>query len=124
MSRFVFAAALVFAAPTFAEAAYFAHIDDLPLPPGFTEVASVPPFESEQGGIITSVAEGRLSASQIREFYLNSLSQLGWAFSPGPDDELVFQRDRETLRFTVREGVARTWLSVHLVTDRVPIEAD
>jgi hypothetical protein len=124
MSRFVFTAALVFVAPAFAQAAYFAHIDDLPLPPGFTEVASVPPFESEQGGIVVSAAEGVLSASQIREFYLSSLSQLGWGFSPGADDELVFQRGRETLRFSVREGVARTWLSVRLVTDPVPIEAD
>jgi len=124
MSRFVFVATLMCAAPAFAQAAYFAHIEDLPLPPGFTEVASVPPFESEQGGVIVSVAEGRSSASQIREFYLGSLSQLGWAFSPNPDDELVFQRGRETLRFSVREGVALTWLSVHLVTDPVPTQAD
>jgi hypothetical protein len=124
VSRALFAAFLLWAAPAFADAAYFAAIEDLPLPPGFTEVAGETSFESAEGRIVLAVAEGRASASQIRDFYSASLPELGWAFSPHPEGALVFQRGRETLTFTVREGAQRTRLSVRLVTHPVPTQAD
>ena len=124
MSRFAFIVGIVCAAPAFANAAYFAAIDDLPLPPGFSEVAGGPPFETAEGSIVFAIAEGRLSAEQIRDFYSASLPELGWAVSPDPDGALVYQRGRETLTFAVREGAQRTRLSVRLVTHPVPTQAD
>jgi hypothetical protein len=124
VSRAVFTAAIICAAPAFADAAYFAEIEDLPLPPGFAEVAGEPSFEGAEGRIVFAIAEGRSSAVQIRDFYSAALPQLGWAFSPNPDGALVFQRGRETLTFAVREGAQRTLLSVRLVTHPVPTQAD
>jgi hypothetical protein len=124
MSRLVFTAALVCAAPAFADAAYFAAIEDLPLPPGFSEVAGEPSFETAEGRIVLAIADGRSSAAQISDFYSAALPQLGWAFSPNPDGALVFQRGRETLTFAVREGAQRTRLSVRLVTHPVPTQGD
>jgi hypothetical protein len=120
----LFAAALVIAGPAFADAEYFASIEDLPIPPGFTEIAGEPAFEGEKGRIVFVLAEGRASAAQIRDFYSASLPELGWGLSPQPDGALVFQRGRETLTFAVREGAVRTRLSVRLVTQTAPTLAD
>jgi len=117
MSRaLLFAAAITFAGPAFAETAYFAGIDDLPLPAGFEEVISAPAFRGDDGQIVFGAAEGSASAAQVRAFYDASLPPLGWAFSPGGEDALIFQRGRETLSVSIREGAQRTRLSVQLVT--------
>lgn len=124
MSRLLFTAAIVLIAPASAQAAYFAQIEDVPIPPGFSEVIEGQVIENEEGRVVLEIAEGRSSAEQIREFYLGSLSQLGWALIPDPEGALVFQRGRETLNFRVREGAARTVLSARLVTHFVPAEPD
>jgi hypothetical protein len=125
MSRaLIFAAAITFAGPARADTAYFAEIEDVPLPPGFTEVVEPSPFESGGGRIVFVGAEGRGPAAQVRAFYSDSLPQLGWAFSPGQDGALVFQRGRETLSVIVGEGAQRTHLSVRLVTRPQTTNAD
>ena len=101
MSRFLFAAALTFAAPAYAQAGYFSAIEDLPIPPGFVEQAALPGFEGGEGRIVLAQAEGAPSGLEVRDFYYETLPQLGWAVSPQPDGALVFVRGRERLSFTV-----------------------
>ena len=124
MSRFVFIAAIVCAGPAFAQAAYVAGADDVPLPPGFVEVVAVSRFDSDEGRILVTNAEGRSSAVQVRTFYADALPQLGWAFSPGEEGAIVFQRGRETLSFAIREGAQHTRLSVRLVVRPAATNAD
>jgi hypothetical protein len=124
VSRFAFIAAVLCATPAFAQAAYFAGADDVPLPPGFTEVVQGLRFESDKGRIFVTSAEGRSSAAQIQTFYADALPQLGWAFSPGEQNAIVFHRGRETLSFAVREGAQRTHLSVRLVVRPAAMNAD
>lgn len=126
MSRAAILAALIAlsAAPAFAQAAYFTQIEDVPLAPGFTEMFGRPVFDAEAGRIVFASAEGRASAAQVRAFYDETLPQLGWAFSPGEEGALVFQRGRETLNLTIREGAQRTRLSVQLVTQLAATNAD
>lgn len=116
MSRFAFAAVVVFAAPAIAEARYFAAIDDLPMPPGFTEIATAAESFAGAGGRIVLVqAEGEASVLTVRDFYYEALPQLGWGLSPQPDGALVFQRGRERLSFTVTTANGRTRLGAQLV---------
>jgi hypothetical protein len=124
VSRFVFAAALVVAAPAFADAAYFAAIEDLPLPPGFVERDAGATFESLQGRLVLSYAEGELPGREVRDFYYDALPPLGWSVSPQPDGALVFQRGREELSFTVEQRDGRTRLGARLVVAPAVMDAD
>lgn len=126
MSR-AFAITLVTAlAPAaLAEAAYFSTIEDLPLPPGFTERASAGEgFGSESGRIILVAAEGALTPVAVRDFYYEALPQLGWSVSPQMDGTLVFQRGREQLSFTVESANGRTILGARLVVAAAPSNGD
>lgn len=125
MSRAFFSAAILLAAPAAAEAAYFSAIEDLPLPPGFTERASAGEgFGSESGRIVLLAAEGALTPLAVREFYYEALPQLGWSVSPQTDGTLVFQRGREELSFTVDSADGRTTLGVRLVVLPAPSNGD
>ena len=120
MNRFAFAAALICASPAFADAAYFAAIEDLPLPPGFVERDAGAGFDSGEGRLVLAYAEGELSGVAVRDFYYDALPQLGWAVSPRPDGALVFQRGREELSFTFEREGASSRLGVRLVTHPAP----
>lgn len=126
MSRFALPAfALVLAAPALAEARYFSVIDDVPMPPGFTEVAaSADDFSGPGGRILLSEAEGAGSDGAVRDFYEAALPQLGWAVSPQPNGALVFQRGREQLSFTLDSADGRTLLGVRLVVLPAPSNGD
>jgi hypothetical protein len=125
MSRFALAFVAVFAAPVLAEAAYFSAIEDLPLPPGFTERASPGEgFTSESGRIVLVVADGALTPLAVRDFYYETLPQLGWSVSPQTDGTLVFQRGREELSFTVETANGRTRLGARLVVEGGPSNGD
>jgi len=125
MSRFALAFVAALAAPALAEAAYFSAIDDLPLPPGFTERASAGEgFGSESGRIVLMSAEGALAPLAVRDFYYDTLPQLGWAVSPQTDGTLVFQRGREELSFTVETANGRTRLGARLVVAATPSNGD
>lgn len=126
MSR-AFAITLVTAlAPAaLAEAVYFSAIEDLPLPPSFTERTSAGEgFGSESGRIILVAAEGALTPVAVRDFYYEALPQLGWSVSPQMDGTLVFQRGREQLSFTVESANGRTILGARLVVAAAPSNGD
>jgi hypothetical protein len=123
VSRFVFAAALIFAAPAFADAAYFGAIDDLPMPPGFVE-RDAAAFDGADGRLVLAYAEGELAGLAVRDFYYDALPPLGWSVSPQTDGALVFQRGREELSFTVEQRDGRTHLGARLVVAPAAMDAD
>lgn len=100
MSRALFLAALLFAAPAQAETRFFSDIADVPLPPGFTQSEPGASFESEQGRIVTAEARGDADALTVRDFYYETMPQLGWGMSV-EEGALVFVRGRERLHFFV-----------------------
>lgn len=125
MSRFALAVVIALAAPTQADARYFSGIDDLPLPPGFTElVVSAESFAGPGGRIVLAQAEGAAPGLAVRDFYYEALPQLGWGLSPQADGSLVFQRGRERLSFTVETADGRTRLGARLVVLPASMNAD
>jgi hypothetical protein len=123
VSRFVFAAAIAFAAPAFAETAYFADIPDLPIAPGLSE-GEAPLgalFASDRGDLVMAAAHGSASAESVERFYMESLSALGWAYEPAPREEgLKFQRGRERLTLQVEQQGGGSYLRVRLIVRSVP----
>ncbi|HYD87402.1 MAG TPA: hypothetical protein VEA80_08000 [Vitreimonas sp.] len=123
MSRALFLAALVCAAPAQAQTRYFAGIPDLPLPSGFSEVDVAPVFEG-QGRLVFAEAIGPGDGLAVRDFYVATLPQLGW--SEGVESgAIVFQRGRERLHlFLTREGESRVRLRVQLAVRPAAMDAD
>lgn len=113
---FLLALVAAVAAPAYAEAAYFAAIDDVPLPPGFREREGGWSFAGEAGRIVEAEALGSASGVAVREFYDETLPALGWSASPQADGALVFVRGRESLSFSVRSEGGLTLIGVRLVT--------
>ena len=125
MSRFVFAFALICAAPAAAETRYFSEIGDLPLPAGFTEVEAATGFDSGQGRLVMLRAEGAATSQAVRAFYLESLPPLGWSFSPSSDGgALLFRRGREQLTLNMSEHGERTRVTAQLVVRPASMNAD
>lgn len=124
MSRFVFAAVFVCAAPAFADVGYFAAIEDLPMPPGFVERDATAAFDSTEGRLVMASAEGGLTGLAVRDFYYDALPALGWSVSPQPDGALMFVRGREQLSFTVEQRDGRTRLGARLVVAPAAMGAD
>jgi hypothetical protein len=119
-----FVGAIFCAAPAVADAAYFAAVEDLPLPPGFVEQETGTAFDSAEGRLVLAYAEGELSGLAVRDFYYDTLPQLGWSVSPQADGTLVFQRGREELSFTIEQRVGRTRLGARLVVAPAAMDAD
>ncbi len=104
MSRALFASVVLLAAPAFAETRYFAEIPDLPMPAGFAQQGGAVAFENGQGRIIVVAAEGAGEMLAVRDFYYDTLPQLGWGESV-EGSAAVFVRGRERLTiFIEREG--------------------
>ena len=102
MSRALFAAiALLVATPAHAE--YFDAIEDLPVAPGLDESAPGFSFDGAAGRIIGASASGDAPPATIRTFYTQTLPALGWAQSPGVNEQgdLIFLRGRERLALTI-----------------------
>lgn len=76
--------------------------DDLPLPPGMTEVAdSGLSFDTPAGRIVEAYARGPVKAQTITAFYAATLPQLGWTKLA----DTQYRRDDETLKLdTQNEG--------------------
>jgi hypothetical protein len=124
VSRFVFTAALICAAPAFADTAYFSSIEDLPLPAGFVERPGWS-MATDQGALIEARAEGPGVVADVRVFYEESLPALGWSLSPQVDGNLVFVRARDRLIFAFAAPSAdQVSIRVRLLTDPVPTNAD
>jgi hypothetical protein len=120
----IMALVLAYAAPAFAEARFFAEIPDLPLPPGYTETSAAGGFDSEQGRLVTAVAAGPArSGLAVRDFYYETLPQLGWSVSD-ENGAVVFQRGRERLHFFIEHKPSLTELRVQLVVRPASMNAD
>jgi hypothetical protein len=124
MSRFVFAAALVCAAPAYAETRYFSELSDVPMPPGFEESDTAVGFDGAGGRLVMARAAGDLPSQEVRSFYAECLPALGWALVPRTDGVLMFQRGRERLTFTIRTEAGRTLLGADLIVSLAPMNAD
>jgi hypothetical protein len=105
LSLLLLCPALVTASGTF-----LAGIEDVPVPPGFTENQSAGmTFDSPSGRIIIAVANGTdLTREQVLAFYVETLPQLGWTRI----SDTEFRSDSETLRITIDKGTQQQ-LTVH-----------
>ncbi len=77
-------------------------IDDVPLVAGLSEKPEPVVFESDQGRVVQTVAEGQVGSTAISTFYVATLPSLGWKQADGQSG-LVFARENERLTITVRE---------------------
>jgi hypothetical protein len=124
MSRGVFLAIAVLAAPASAETRYFSELSDVPMPPGFSETNSAVGFDSASARLVVADASGAETMAQVRAFYAQSLPALGWSPSPTNDGSVVFVRGRERLTLDVRAADGRTQLHVQLVVRPPPPDGD
>lgn len=120
-ARAALAGAVVCAAPASAQTAYFAEIPDLPLPPGFTQSGPATSFESEQGRVIMAEASGAGDMLAVRDFYYETLPQLGWGVS-AEEGAVVFLRGRERLGFTIQRDEGRIRLAAQLAIQPTPVD--
>ena len=93
--------AVAAAAPAHA-ADFLKAIEDVPLAKGMTEQPEPMVFESDQGRVVKTSAEGSVGASDIAEFYEQSLPALGWKRVAGAAG-LAFERESERLNIVVAE---------------------
>ncbi len=91
----LFAAALFPVFPSLAQedAEFVSTIEDLPLMPGLLEEEGGMVFDSARGRIVEAYATGPVSEAAVREFYDDTLPQLGWR----PLGAGAFQRENEIL---------------------------
>ncbi len=115
MTRLILIAAFFCASPAFAQTAYFSALDDLPLPPGFSESAPPGIFEAPEGSILAMSAEGAGDPLAVRDFYYETLPALGWAEARRDDGVLEFHRARERMSFTLERVGTRLLLGVQVV---------
>ena len=105
-----FASAIVIAAVAACASAPAAHatqfltaIDDVPLPQGLTEKPEPLIFESDQGRVVRTSAEGNIGGDRILAFYAETLPALGWKPVQEPDG-VVYAREDERLTIRIRES--------------------
>lgn len=96
---------------------YLTHIQDVPLPTGYSEdIANSVVFDAPGGRVITQHAFGNSSAQDVETYYTSSLPALGWA--PHRPDEsvksLTFIREGEMLVLEIRSHENRTHIQFHL----------
>jgi hypothetical protein len=125
MSRALLIAVLACPAPAFAQTAYFAAFEDLPLPPGFVELSTGWSMEGEDGRLTEARAQGGGDVQSARAFYRETLPQLGWSQSPQLDDSLVYVRGRERLMFSFSAPDRdRVLVRVRLLVSSAPSRSD
>ncbi|MCH7935590.1 MAG: hypothetical protein IH994_00675 [Proteobacteria bacterium] len=73
--------------------AFVSAIEDLPLMPGLIEEKGGMVFDSARGRIVETFATGWVSEGAVRDFYDQTLPQLGWR----PLGTGAFQRENEIL---------------------------
>jgi hypothetical protein len=123
-SAIVIAAAACASAPAHATE-FLSAIEDVPLPKGLAEAPEPMIFESDQGRVVRTSAEGHVRTGDVAAFYAASLPQLGWMRMEDAQ-ALAFARENETLRITMREPASNTpvtvsfELIVKLASSRLP----
>ena len=83
---------------------FLSAIDDMPLADGMVELTDgVLVFDKPEGRIVqvTALREGASSAALIREFYSDTLPNLGWQRGVQAPGGLTFTRKGEILRITL-----------------------
>lgn len=108
MARFrhvltVFALTLLLGAPPARAEGFLSAYEDLPLPPGLTEVpGSGLAFDSPSGRIVEAYAHGGIKAADALKFYAATLPQLGWT----REGDRVYRREAEVLRLETTQDRA------------------
>jgi hypothetical protein len=87
-----------------ADSAFLKEVDDLPLAPGLVEQPGGTLFDAPQGRIVEASAQGRLMEVEARQFYDESLPQLGWT----QVGSSTYRRDKEMLRIEYSDGTPMT----------------
>lgn len=87
---------------------YLDAIEDMPLMEGIEETGEGGiVFDKPNGRIVRAVAEGKVGADEVRQFYAETLPQLGWTRAKELEligDLLLFRREGERLEIqTVSE---------------------
>ncbi len=103
-------AVVVCAAPAFATE-FLSAIEDVPLVNGMVEQPEPLVFESDQGRVVRTSAEGQVRTRDIADFYIASLPQLGWK-QVEADATLSFERENERLNITMRETASAAPITV------------
>ncbi len=73
---------------------YVAGLEDVPLAPGLASPDVPTSFDSPQGRIVITYAQGSADRASVLAFYSASLPQLGWR----REEETLFRREGESLR--------------------------
>lgn len=97
--RTLLAMLMILLCPALACAAgtFLAGIEDVPVPPGFTEnPAAGMVFDSPTGRIIEAEASGSLPREKVIAFYGETLPQLGWTRI----SDTEFRSETETLKLS------------------------
>lgn len=78
-------------------------VEDMPLMKGLREIQDdALVFDKAEGRIIKAVAEGGVTADNIRGFYIDTLPQLGWRrLNDLKDGALAFERENERLEIAM-----------------------
>ncbi len=87
-----------------ADSTFLKEVDDLPLAPGLVEQPGGTLFDAPQGRIVEASAQGPVMEVEARQFYDESLPQLGWQ----QVGSSTYQRDKEVLRIDYSEGTPMT----------------
>ena len=83
---------------------FLSAIDDMPLADGVVELTDgALVFDKPEGRIVqvTALRKGASSAALIRDFYLDTLPNLGWQGGAQAPGRLTFTRKGEILRVTL-----------------------
>lgn len=105
--------------------AFFKAIDDLPLAPDLVETPDPVIFESDQGRVVRTYAEGKASCEAASKFYAETLPALGWELT---DDKVqLYKRENEQLRLVIvclisgrGETIVEFELVVKLASTKLP----
>lgn len=118
-------AVIVFAGTPAHATEFLRAIDDVPLVVGLHEDADPVVFESDQGRVVRTSAEGHVGGTEISSFYVQTLPALGWKPVEG-ENVLAFERENERLSLRVREPASNKpvrvefELVVKLASSRLP----
>lgn len=102
--------------------AFLSEVEDMPLMEGLSESLDAGMmFDKPDGRIVVAIAEGNVSKTDVRAFYVGTLPQLGWDPIEVPAlGALAFQRDGERLEIIAEDSAAssrHTFIKVHFTIE-------
>ncbi len=91
-------------------AEYVSGTEDVPLLPGLIQLKDdVTNFDTASGNIVISTYSGKMSAGKVKEFYLETMPQLGWILISSSKDKLSYKRKNDSLEiFITKEKTVLT----------------